>query len=45
VGRNFAAQTAVAFFKVFLAADESYRPWVDGAPIAALAPAITIRQR
>ena len=44
VGRNFAAQTAVAFFKVFLAADESYRPWVDGAPIAALAPAITFRQ-
>ena len=45
VGRNFAAQTAVAFFKVFLAADESYRPWVDGAPVAALAPAITFRQR
>ena len=44
VGRNFAAQTAVAFFKVFLTADESYRPWVDGAPIAALAPAITFRQ-
>ena len=45
VGRNFAAQTAVAFFKLFLAADESYRPWVDGAPVAALAPAITFRQR
>ena len=44
VGRNFAAQTAVAFFKVFLTADESYRPWVDGAPIAALAPAIAFRQ-
>ena len=44
VGRNFAAQTAVAFFKVFLAADESYRPWVDGAPITALAPAIAFRQ-
>ena len=45
VGRNFAAQTAVAFFKLFLAADETYRPWVDGAPVAALAPAITFRQR
>ena len=44
VGRNFAAQTAVAFFKVFLAEDERYRPWVDGAPITALAPAITFRQ-
>lgn len=44
IGRNFAAQTAVAFFKVFLSEDERYRPWVDGAPIAALAPAITFTQ-
>ena len=44
IGRNFAAQTAVAFFKVFLAEDDRYRPWVDGAPVAALAPAITFTQ-
>lgn len=44
VGRNFAAQTAVAFFKVFLSGDDRYRPWVDGAEIAALAPAITLSQ-
>ena len=26
----FARTTMVAFYKVFLAGDESYRPWIDG---------------
>ena len=34
--RSFAATTMVAFYRVFLAGDERYRPWVDGEPVTSL---------
>jgi hypothetical protein len=35
--RAFAQATTVAFYRVYLAADARYRPWVDGEPVTALA--------
>jgi hypothetical protein len=44
---NHATATAimVAFYRLFLASDERYRPWVDGAEITALSPRVALTTR
>jgi hypothetical protein len=43
--RSYAAGTLVAFFRVFLADDARYRPWVDGDRVTTVLPSVTFRSR
>jgi hypothetical protein len=35
----------VAFYRIFLADDHRYRPWVDGEPVTSLADRVVLSQR
>lgn len=43
--RSFATATLIAFFGVYLAEDERYRPWLDGDEVTSGAPTVTFRSR
>jgi predicted dienelactone hydrolase len=42
---GFATTTMTAFYRVFLAEDERYRPWVDGPPVRDLADRVVLTTR
>ncbi len=43
--RGFAAATMVSFYRVFLAEDGRYRPWVDGDPVTSLSERVVFASR